>query len=64
MTAIYALNEKQSADYERLRAFYPYRLFFLVKPYGESEFTVWCLRDRRAVNDCLRKGGEAMEITR
>lgn len=56
------LNAKQSADYANLRSYYPYRLFFLVQEKGESDFTVWAMRDRREINRVLREGGTVFQI--
>lgn len=56
------LTEKQTADYERLRSYYPYRLFFLAKTKENPEGVVWALRDRRAVNQALKEGAEIFEI--
>jgi hypothetical protein len=56
------LTDRQAADYAKLRAYYPYRLFFLVTEPGATEAVVWALRDRRAVNDVLRKGGTVQQI--
>jgi hypothetical protein len=57
------LTDKQAADYARLKGFYPYRLFFLVQMPGETEATIWALRDRRAVNDAMRKGATVFQIS-
>jgi hypothetical protein len=56
------LTPKQSADYAKLRGYYPYRMFFLVQMPGESEGEIWAVRDRRAINDALRKGAAVFEI--
>ncbi len=54
------LNEKQSADLAQLRGYYPYRLFFLVQE-GAADAEVWALRDRRAVNQAIRRGAQVWE---
>ena len=59
------LTEKQAADFHRLRAYYPYRRFFLVTDPRDpqSEPTIWAMRDRRAVNRVLREGGTVLELS-
>lgn len=58
------LTHKQSADFNRLRAYYPYRRFFLVNDPRDPqpEMVVWAMRDRREVNRVLREGGTVLEI--
>lgn len=57
------LTEKQATDLAKLKSYYPYRLFFLVQMPQEPEAAVWALRDRRAVNDALRKGATVFQIS-
>lgn len=58
------LNERQARDYARLKAYYPYRLFFLVDDPRDAGTgpTIWAMRDRRAVNRVMREGGTVFEI--
>ena len=59
------LSDNQAADFHRLRAYYPYRRFFLVTDPRDPqpEATVWAMRDRRAVNRVLREGGTVLELS-
>jgi len=57
------LTAKQRADYAKLRAYYPYRLFFLVTESDAPEGVIWALRDRRSVNKAVRRGATVFEIT-
>ena len=56
------LTAKQAADYHKLRAYYPYRMFFLVQPAGEPEAEIWAMRDLKAVNRVIREGGTVNQI--
>lgn len=58
------LSKKQAADYAKLKSYYPYRLFFLVQEAGATEAVVWALRDKRAANEALRRGGTVHQISR
>lgn len=65
MSAALALTAKQSADYARLKAYYPYRLYFLVTDprAATQEPEIWALRDKRAINRVLREGGTVLQIS-
>ena len=58
------MSPEQLADFKRLRAYYPYRMFFLVKdPRSPGEEPkVWAMRDRREINRVIREGGSVFEI--
>lgn len=56
------MTDKQAADYGKLKAYYPYRMFFLVQEPGATEAEVWALRDKRAVNEALRRGATVHQI--
>lgn len=58
------LTDKQNADYVRLRAYYPYRRFFLVNDPRDTQSgaVVWAMRDLREINRVLREGGTVSEI--
>lgn len=58
------LTEKQLSDFNRLRGYYPYRLFFLVSDPRDPqpEPVVWAVRDRRQINRVLREGGTVSQI--
>jgi len=59
------LTAKQIADYNRLKAYFPYRRFFLVEDPRDvqPEAVVWAMRDRREVNRVLREGGKVSELS-
>lgn len=59
------LTDKQASDYARLKAYYPYRRFFLVNDPRDPkpEMEIWAMRDRREVNRVLREGGTVLEIS-
>ena len=56
------MTPDQISDYQRLRSYFPYRLFFLVKESADSLPEIWAQKDRRAVNKVLRNGGEVSQI--
>lgn len=56
------MTPQQAADYAKLKSYYPYRLFFLVREKGAVEAVVWALRDKRAVNEALRNGATVHQI--
>lgn len=56
------LTAKQSADYAKLKSYYPYRIFFLVQEPDAAEAEVWALRDKRAVNEAMRRGATVHQI--
>jgi len=58
------LTAKQASDYEKLRGYYPYRMFFLVDLPGGAEPEIWAMRDRRAINAAIRKGATVLQIER
>lgn len=58
------MTDKQTADYNRLRSYYPYRMFFLVNDPRDmqDEPVVWAMRDKREINRVLREGGQVWSI--
>ena len=60
----FVMSPEQLSDFNRLRAYYPYRMFFLVDDPRTPEKgpTVWAMRDRREINRVLREGGTVSEI--
>ena len=59
------LTEKQTADYRRLKAYFPYRLFFLVNDPRDVDAgqKVWAVRDKRAINRVLKEGGTVVQLS-
>lgn len=55
------LNERQKANYEKLKSYYPYRMFFLVEEKGK-EADVWAMRDMRAINKAIQDGAKVFRI--